>query len=110
MLVPEVDVSKRYYLERGEQMTVFRVQSSRYGSRFFELHILEVTRPPAIIGINELDAGEVVEKLASREMLSILSKTERVDSPCGSDEIGHRLWPNLSGTGAGQVEGPMPAA
>lgn len=75
-LVPEVDVIKQYYLERGEQLTVFRVQSSRSGSRFFELHILGESKPPSIIGIKELDFGEVVEKLASRKMLSIRPRSE----------------------------------
>lgn len=70
-LIPEVDVIKQYYLERGEQLTIFRVQSNRYGSRFFEIHIFGANRPPKIIALKELDAGAVVQRVQGKEILSI---------------------------------------
>lgn len=73
-LTPEVDVIKQYYLNRGEQKTVFRVQSNRSGSRFFEVHILGSTRPPRIIGVKELDSDAVVQRLSSRDQLTVSMK------------------------------------
>lgn len=70
-LIPEVDVIEQYYLMRGEQMTVFRIQSNRFGSRFFELHLLGLDRPPKIIGIKEIEASAVVQRLVHKKVLSI---------------------------------------
>jgi hypothetical protein len=66
-----IDVIRQYYLQQGEQQTIFRIQSNTRGSRFFQLHLMGAKQPPTVVGIIEIEPRKVLDVVMGKQILSI---------------------------------------